>query len=95
MDTDRARLLDANGQPVALGQADLFPPVRIAEIMAALTMIAELRTVAAPLLDEPFYIDPFHRPARMICVFCRTVQGHSVVHAPDCPVLHRDELLGR
>jgi hypothetical protein len=58
-------------------------------------VIAEMRAVLAPLLDEPFYIDPFHQPVRMVCVVCRTVQGHSVEHAPDCPVLRRDALLGR
>jgi hypothetical protein len=111
-----ARLLDADGLPVALEQADLFPPVRVAEIMAALTMIADLRAVAAPLLDEPYtYGGCDDCGSETRCLFCRVemtigrrwtgrldTRGRRInedddttVHAPDCPVLRRDELLGR
>lgn len=57
----------------------------------ALAAVAELRAVLAPLLDEPWrtianYGEPDER-----CVFC----DETDPHAPDCPVLRRDALLGR
>ena len=59
--------------------------------------IAELRAVLAPLLDNPFrdlwtYSDPDET-----CVFCEHVglAFDRQSHEPGCPVLRRDELLGR
>jgi hypothetical protein len=73
--------------------------------------IAELRAILAPLLDDPFVGDegafscqfcrvtlgpewdatthnhgPLRYPHR---------DAHLFVHAPDCPVLRKDDLLGR
>jgi len=60
--------------------------------------IDELRAVLAPLLDDPNA--PRSGDGEYdfgCCVFCHcevpgTVPGE---HAPDCPVLRKDELLGR
>lgn len=53
----------------------------------------ELRAVLAPLLDKPFeYIDT------EACLFCngdRHGEGYGPVHDEGCPVLRKDELLGR
>lgn len=62
-----------------------------------------LRAILAPLLDNPYrtianYGDPYEE-----CVFCECVpESHYPYgpndrkdHEPDCPVLRKDELLGR
>lgn len=61
--------------------------------------IFELRVVLAPLLDNPGVPSA---DRRLVCVWCRHMfpaypreQGHHEVHAPECPVLRKDELLGR
>jgi hypothetical protein len=55
-----------------------------------------LRAILAPLLTEPERIAP--SDAGKECLFCRVVQEwwpDPFEHEPDCPVLRRDELLGR
>lgn len=54
----------------------------------------ELRWILEPLLDEPFTFDyecEFGCP-HMRCLFCEAAEPN---HDSDCPVLHRDRLLGR
>lgn len=67
-------------------------------IFASPALVAELRAILAPLLDEPM------RPTGNIndddeCVFCQAVREifskTPTVHAPGCAVLRRDALLGR
>lgn len=60
--------------------------------------LAAVRAVLAPLLDDPWEWGAWEelvtggRPL-LICRFCDAPKGHA--HWPDCPVLRRDELLGR
>lgn len=98
-----ARILDENGNEIGpLPQRDLFPPMREPRYWYAMNAdlglrrdeppddrdetIAALRAVLAPLLDDP-------RAEEGRCIFCDDLLDNR--HAPDCPVLRRDELLGR
>jgi len=86
----------------SLEQRDALPPVRIASMVAAMTTIADLRAVLAPLLDDPYEGDT----GTIHCRFCERSLGGGddlaysprddarFVHAPDCPVLRRAILLG-
>lgn len=61
------------------------------------------RAVLAPLLDDPVCeVDG----GAEVCVFCEDSNGHSpppdyvyqpkpLTHEPDCPVLRKDDILGR
>lgn len=51
-----------------------------------------LRAILAPLLDEPFVPGPNGSDMGLDCLFCRVDEPS---HEPNCPVLRRDELLGR
>jgi hypothetical protein len=103
-DPGRPRLLDAAGNEVGpLAQRDAFPGVRIASVLEAATTIAELRAVLAPLLDDEGWAFHHSAPAGAYgiaeCVFCGAACGDygqpPLTHAPDCPVLRKDALLGR
>jgi hypothetical protein len=57
-------------------------------------LIARLRAVVKPLLDEPLVAD-----WGGMCVFCHGQYDHEhglpgLQHADDCPVLHPEELMG-
>ena len=51
--------------------------------------IADLRAVLAPRLDDPWA----NFDGDLYCFWC--YQGDHAQHDPDCPVLRKDELLGR
>lgn len=56
--------------------------------------IAELRAILAPLLAKPIHTTRLDDER---CLFCGSESDTPglIVHAPGCPVLRRDELLGR
>lgn len=65
--------------------------------------IGELRAVLAPLLDNPLLEDA-NAPGAVTCVVCRRYTNYyaegdwrprAPLHEDGCPVLRRDELLGR
>lgn len=53
--------------------------------------VAELRAVLRPLLDDPTRQD---KEGTDYCLFCDRPWPLPGEHAPDCPVLRRDALLG-
>jgi hypothetical protein len=66
------------------------PPANAA-LDARDAVIAELRRVLEPLLDDPWRLAIDRDDGLpMDCLFCL-----EPAHAPDCPVPRRDELLGR
>jgi len=56
-------------------------------------LIARLRAILAPLLDEPYhgYSTDAYDNMLSACVFC----DEEDAHAPSCPVREADALLGR
>jgi hypothetical protein len=81
-----------------------FRDMNIAEaLLERLTQRNELRAILAPLLDDPIDANECHDESWYVCRFCgkeaEVVEVHPRVyacdHAPDCPVLRKDELLGR
>lgn len=65
------------------------------DVPALIDAVAELRAVLAPLLDEPI-IDVAGEFE--VCRFCgegdSNAFGRTSAHAPECPVLRANELLG-
>jgi hypothetical protein len=59
--------------------------------------IAELRAALAPLLDEPLIDDGTAHIQCRVCLKETTCPPwpRPPLHEPDCPVLRKDELLGR
>jgi len=56
--------------------------------------VAELRAILAPLLWDPIRWEGM--PDANVCVFCGSeAKYRKPEHAPDCPVLRKDALLGR
>lgn len=77
---------------------DPIPPEfgTAAGVNRLLGRIEALRAVLAPLLDEPAERWNDEHKA-MECLFCHgtNVGEPEDYHKPNCPVLRRDELLGR
>lgn len=57
--------------------------------------IDELRAVLAPLLDQPWAYGPQGGDAGQCCAWCLRFADEEGPHAPNCPVLRKDALLGR
>lgn len=53
----------------------------------------ELRAILAPLLDGPEVEIGAYGGGTITCVFCDAATVHG--HKPGCPVLRKDQLLGR
>ena len=54
----------------------------------------ELRAILQPLLDQPIRF--VGEPASNECIFCEADSAwHDPHHRPSCPVLRRDQILGR
>lgn len=62
--------------------------------------IKHLRALLAPLLDDPLR---YHSAKHWYCLFCEVANrpgspgfdAPAFPHAPTCPVLERDHILGR
>lgn len=59
-------------------------------------IIAELRAILAPLLENPWRDggDIGDGDQATDCLFCGPQSRIGGTHAPDCPVLRKDALLG-
>jgi hypothetical protein len=64
------------------------------ELATSERRLAEVRGVLAPLLDQPYFVRRVvDGDERNECGFCAQAPGDA--HADGCPVLRKDELLGR
>jgi hypothetical protein len=64
------------------------------ELATSERQLADVRAVLAPLLDQPYFVRRvIDGDERSECGFCAEAPGDE--HADGCPVLRKDELLGR
>jgi len=94
--------MDKTGEVVEERDAAFIAHAR-ADVPVLLERIDALRAILAPLLDNPLLEDA-NAPGAVTCVVCRRYTNYAAegdwrprapLHEDGCPVLRRDELLGR